>query len=87
MIDLSNTDRRPRYEVRVGHVRVTVRSSSPADAIREARRLMSLDMPRLYDVIQRLDASRFQVILLESFRQNVSISSWRWRICEHCRVN
>jgi hypothetical protein len=45
----------------VGHTAVTVECHSPDEAIVLARRLLSLDMPRMWDVIQALDASRFVV--------------------------
>ena len=50
------------YEVRVGHMRVTVRGLSREEAISEARRRLSQDMPRMWDVIHGLAASRFEVI-------------------------
>jgi hypothetical protein len=49
------------YRVRVGHweIRVTARDSDEAIAI--AKRHLSRELPRLYDVIRSLTANRFQV--------------------------
>jgi hypothetical protein len=49
------------YEVRVGHMRVIVRGGSFDDAISQARRELSRDMPRMWDVIHTLATNRFQV--------------------------
>ena len=56
-----NDNKRARFEVRVGHARVTVEGFSSDDAVRNARERLSLDMPRLWDVIQSPDRSRFEV--------------------------
>ena len=50
-----------KYCVSVGHAVVTVEGLSRADAIQEARRLLCLDMPRMWDVIHQMDDSRFRV--------------------------
>jgi len=49
------------YEVRLGHASVVVVGHSEAEAIRAARLRLSDEMPRLWDLIHRLDASRFHV--------------------------
>jgi len=49
------------YEVYVGHARVCVDGLSPQDAVERARRLLCLQLPRLWDVISRLELSRFHV--------------------------
>ena len=49
------------YRVRVGHTEVRVRGRSVAEAIQLARRQLSIELPRLYDVIQAMDESRFRV--------------------------
>jgi len=49
------------YRVRVGHAEVTVRSHSQAEAIQMARRQLCSDMPRLWDVIHRMDDRQFLV--------------------------
>jgi len=49
------------YRVRVGHAEVTVRSPSPEEAIRLARRQLCAEMPRLWDVISRMEDRQFRV--------------------------
>ncbi|MCO6454599.1 MAG: hypothetical protein J5I93_04790 [Pirellulaceae bacterium] len=49
------------YLVRVGHAEVRVEGQSEQDALRRARRQLCEEMPRLWDVIQSLDDSRFQI--------------------------
>ena len=53
-----------RYRVEVGHAAVHVESHCVQDAVKEARRRFCLEMPRLWDVIQTMDATRFRVQLL-----------------------
>lgn len=50
-----------RYQVRVGHATVIVDAVSEIDAIRMARKKLSHEMPRLWDVIHRLDDRQFCV--------------------------
>ena len=50
-----------RFDVQVGFARITVSSNSPAEAIAEARRQLSRESPRLWDVIFGLADSRFVV--------------------------
>jgi hypothetical protein len=49
------------YEVRVGHMRVIVNGISRDDAITNARRRLSREMPRMWDVIHGLAATSFDV--------------------------
>ena len=52
------------YKVEVGHSSVLVESTSQAEAIRAARTKFSLDMPRLWDVIQKMTDDKFQVSMV-----------------------
>jgi hypothetical protein len=52
------------YRVDLGHSHVLVESHSPEEAIRAARAKFSLDMPRLWDVIQKLTDDKFQVSMV-----------------------
>ena len=49
------------FEVRVGHVRVTVAAESREDAVIAARRRFCDEMPRMWDVIQTLADEKFEV--------------------------
>ena len=49
------------YRVRVGHVELRVRAHDVEEAITLARRKLSQEMPRLYDVIRSLSTTRFEV--------------------------
>jgi hypothetical protein len=53
------------YRVRLGHAEVRVQGESAQEALRQARRQLCRDMPRLWDVIQSLDDNRFQVVIEE----------------------
>jgi hypothetical protein len=64
MIDINRSRLACQFEVTVGHSRVTVTGVTREDAIQQARRALCVEMPRLYDVIRGLDASRFQVVPL-----------------------
>jgi hypothetical protein len=52
------------YHVQIGFTTVTVKGQTREDALKEARRQLCLDMPRMWDVIQKLDDSRFVVAAL-----------------------
>lgn len=52
-----------KYRVRVGHTTVVVEAASAEEAIREARRQLCHEMPRMWDVIQSLETTRFEVQL------------------------
>jgi hypothetical protein len=56
-------DNRPlkTYHVRVGHWEIRLKARSAEEAIELARREMARELPRLYDVIRTLTATRFQV--------------------------
>jgi hypothetical protein len=49
------------YRIRVGHWEITLTAHDAEEAIQLARRAMACELPRLYDVIRALTASRFQV--------------------------
>lgn len=49
------------YQVSVGHFTVKVEGHTPGEAIKEARRQLCQQLPRMWDVIQSLDDSRFEV--------------------------
>jgi hypothetical protein len=49
------------YRVEVGHNSVMVESTSTEGAIRAARTLLSQQLPRLWDVIQKLTPDKFTV--------------------------
>ncbi len=61
MIDINRSEFPGQYAVSVGHTRVVVDSVSPAEAIKQARLRLGVEMPRLYDVIHSLDDSQFTV--------------------------
>ena len=61
MIDWNAATPLLEYEVRVGHMRVIVRGGSDEDAISQARRELSREMPRMWDVIHTLATNRFEV--------------------------
>lgn len=52
------------YKVEVGHNSVLVESTSVDEAIRAARTKFSLEMPRLWDVIQKLTPDKFSVSMV-----------------------
>ena len=49
------------YHIRVGHWEIHLKAHDADEAIQLARRQMALELPRLYDVIRKLTAARFQV--------------------------
>ena len=52
------------YRVEVGHCAMEVQSESVEGAIDAARHRFMRELPRLWDVIQKLDPSRFRVTML-----------------------
>ena len=58
--ELPGTDKR-MYRVEVGHNSVIVESNSQEGAIRAARTILSAQLPRLWDVIQKLTPDKFSV--------------------------
>ena len=59
-----DTDSNDKYVVTIGHIQVSVDASTPDEAIQVARQTLCDSSPRLWDVIQSVDDSRFQVSLL-----------------------
>jgi hypothetical protein len=49
------------FRIRVGHWEICLKARDADEAIELARRQMARELPRLYDVIRALTASRFQV--------------------------
>jgi hypothetical protein len=49
------------YRVEVGHHSVVVESASPEGAIEAARARLRTELPRLWDVIQKLTPEKFVV--------------------------
>ena len=49
------------YRVSVGHFTVTVEGRTKEEAITAARRQLCRELPRMWDVIQSLETSRFEV--------------------------
>lgn len=66
MIDL-NRQRFPdgKFRVSLGHASVDVVGQTRQDAVAKARERLSVEMPRLYDVINQAAESRFEVEILE----------------------
>ena len=50
------------YRIQVGHNIIVVQGTTPAEAVGEARRQLSLELPRLWDVIQSLSDDRFEIL-------------------------
>lgn len=59
-----SSSRKRKYQVRVGHAQTTVVCNTVEEAIRLARKRMSVEMPRLWDVIHRIDDKEFRVDLM-----------------------
>jgi hypothetical protein len=57
------TDSRPllTYRVRIGHHDICVKARDTSEAIMLVKRQLARDLPRLYDVIRTLAATRFFV--------------------------
>jgi hypothetical protein len=57
------TDNRPllTYRIRIGHHDFQVKARDAAEAVEIARRQLGRELPRLYDLIRNLAATRFQV--------------------------
>ena len=53
--------REHQYKVRIGHTEMTVGGRDPADAVRNARRRLANELPRLWDVIYRMSDEEFRV--------------------------
>jgi hypothetical protein len=52
------------YRVEVGHCAMEVQSTTAEEAIDKARYRFMRELPRLWDVIQKLEPSRFRVTML-----------------------
>ena len=65
MRDFVNNLKETWYRVRLGHNEVTVCGNSREDALVKAKDRLCQDMPRLWDVIDKLDASRFVIVPAE----------------------
>ena len=50
-----------QFSVKIGHTEVVVDAASAEDAVRNARRQLGQELPRMWDVIYRLDDVHFQV--------------------------
>ncbi len=50
------------YRVQLGHTTTTVQGRTTEEALFAARRQLCNEMPRMWDMIQKLEASRFEVI-------------------------
>lgn len=67
-VDVAGLDeaRLIQFRVSVGHEQFVVRGTDRADALREARRRLCLELPRMWDVIEGLDDSRFEITPVEA---------------------
>ena len=61
MIEWNSSKPQLEFEVKVGHMCVVVRGTTQDEAISNARMQLCREMPRMWDVIHGLDASRFDV--------------------------
>ena len=50
-----------QFRVKIGHTSVTVRGADRGSAVAAARRRLCAELPRMWDVIEQLDESRFEV--------------------------
>jgi hypothetical protein len=57
----ANHDTLKTFRIRVGYWEIELKAHDSEEAIRLARRAMACELPRLYDVIRKLTASRFEV--------------------------
>lgn len=60
-----NTNNLKKFRVDVGHSSVTVECSNEAEAIPQAKRQLSKEVPRMWDLIQGLGDERFRVSPLQ----------------------
>jgi hypothetical protein len=54
-----------RYDVSLGHTHVSVIGRSESDALAKAKARLCAEMPRLWDVIEKLDPRRFVIVVTE----------------------
>lgn len=59
------TDQLRRFDVQLGFTRIFVYAATEADAIAEARRQLSRESPRLWDIIFGLEEKRFTVCAID----------------------
>lgn len=52
---------RRKFQVEVGHHKVTVEAASEAEALRIARRQLGADLPRLWDMIYDMQDTDFDI--------------------------
>jgi len=57
----NNDPSKTKYRVTIGHSEVIVEGGSIEEAIVNARQQLTLELPRLYDVIHSLDSTLFGV--------------------------
>ncbi len=57
----NNDPLKMKYRVTIGHSEVIVGGGSIEEAIANARQQLTLELPRLYDVIHSLDSALFGV--------------------------
>jgi hypothetical protein len=57
----TETRRLKTYSIRVGHYELRLKAHDAEEAIEMARRQLARELPRLYDVIRALTATRFEV--------------------------
>lgn len=61
MIEWNSARPQLEFEVKLGHLQLVVRGATKDEAISQARMQLSREMPRMWDVIHKLDDSRFDV--------------------------
>ena len=61
MNENNRSDATKKFRVKVGHTAVTVPGTTPQEAVRQARKQLSMDMPRMWDVIQAMSDDCFSV--------------------------
>ncbi len=49
------------YKVQIGHAEVVVNGQDQADAVHQARKKLSAEMPRLWDLIYKMEDTQFDV--------------------------
>jgi hypothetical protein len=59
--DMQPTTQLNVYRVKVGHFQIVVQAATAEEAVAQARRQLALELPRFYDLIRGLDATRFEV--------------------------
>ncbi len=57
--------RKQMFDIKVGHLRLTVEGESRDEALRLAREQLCTQMPRLWDVITTMSDDRFEISPLQ----------------------